>query len=178
MKEKGFAGMSARELANDLEFSKANFFYHFRSKEELLYRIFVDTLEHFIRHVEEILARPDSAEAKLRALIDFYTQQMFDRSAVMTVWFKERGHLSRQHANHAGQLEDRLIATIAQFYEQAIKGGDFRPLNPVIARMAIFGMCFNFTRRPQLRDELTMETISEQLQEIACKGLLDPRSLP
>ena len=35
---KGFAGMSARNIADELEFSKANFFYHIRSKEDLLYR--------------------------------------------------------------------------------------------------------------------------------------------
>src|SRR5262245_30695432 len=62
MTAKGFAGMSARDLADALEFSKANVFYHLGSKEELLHRIFVDTLEHFIQNVEQILERPDSAE--------------------------------------------------------------------------------------------------------------------
>src|SRR4029453_7546887 len=102
IQEKGFAGMSARALAKELAFSKANLFYHVPSKEELLYRIFVETLEHFTGRVEEILARRETPDAKLRALIDFYTQHMIERSAVMVVWFKERGHLTRKHQTHVG----------------------------------------------------------------------------
>ena len=65
MQEKGFAGMSARELAHSLDFSKANFFYHVRNKEEILYQIFVETLEYFLSGVEEVLghARQQSGEA-------------------------------------------------------------------------------------------------------------------
>jgi AcrR family transcriptional regulator len=175
MTVKGFAGMSARDLADALEFSKANVFYHLGSKEELLHRIFVDTLEHFIQNVEQIFSRTDSPEAKLRALVDFYITQMFERWAVMTVWSRERGHLSREHAEHVTRLETRLIGMVARFYEEAIGSGAFRPLNPIVARMAMFGMCFNFTRRPELRDQLTMETISTQLQDIACRAMLSPR---
>jgi AcrR family transcriptional regulator len=176
MTVKGFAGMSARDLADALDFSKASVFYHLGTKEELLYRIFVDTLEDFLRRVEEILGRSDPPEAKLRALIDYYIRQAIDRSAVMTVWFKERGHLTPEHAAHVAKLEARVIATTTRFYEQAIESGVFRPMNPSVARTAMFGMCFHFTRRPELRDQLTMETLSRQLQEIACNGLLARRS--
>jgi AcrR family transcriptional regulator len=173
MMVKGFAGMSARDLADALEFSKASVFYHLGTKEELLYRIFVDTLEDFLRHVEAILGRRDAPEATLRALIDYYVRQMIERSPVMTVWFKERGHLTREHAAHVTQLEERLIGLVTGFYEEAIASGVFRPLNPIIARTAMFGMCFHFTRRPDLRHQLSMETISEQVQRIACNGLIN-----
>ena len=44
MEEKGFAAVSVQHLADALEFSKANFYHHIESKEELLYEIFLDTL--------------------------------------------------------------------------------------------------------------------------------------
>jgi AcrR family transcriptional regulator len=174
MEVKGFAGMSARELANELAFSKANFFYHVSSKEELLYQIFVETLESFTRRVEEIIAGPDPAETKLRRLIDFYVRHMFERGSVMVVWFKERGHLNREHAAHVRELETRLLAMTSEFYETAIAEGAFRPVTPLIARMTMFGMCFMLTRLPREQDEDSIREMSEQVQQIACGGLLAP----
>ena len=57
MEEKGFAAVSVQHLADALEFSKANFFYHLDSKEHLLHEIFIDTLQFSLGHLEDILGR-------------------------------------------------------------------------------------------------------------------------
>ena len=171
MKEKGFAGMSARELAHSLDFSKANFFYHVRNKEEILYQIFVETLEYFLSAVEEVLARPDSNLEKLRALIDFYVTLMVERSAVMSVWFKERGHLTPKHAAHVTEIESRVRARLGDFYEAGMRDGDFRAGDPRIARIAVFGACFMLIL-PGMAQALPAPALSRQLQEILCDGLI------
>src|SRR5204863_1894377 len=69
MQEKGFAGLSVQQLADTLEFSKANFFYHLKSKEELLYHIFVENFEYSIRALEQILGSDAGHADKLRRLV-------------------------------------------------------------------------------------------------------------
>ena len=173
MKTKGFVGMSARDIADELEFSKANFFYHVKSKEELLYQIFIENLEYAIRHVEEILQRPDPPATRFRAIIDFYVHLNWERSAVMLVWFKEKGHLTAEHEAHVTQLEERIVRMLDDFYQSAIQRGDLRPVDPVVARMAVFGMTFIVTRVPQqFRNQLSLQSLSAQIQDIACNGLL------
>jgi AcrR family transcriptional regulator len=172
MKEKGFAGMSARELAHSLDFSKANFFYHVRNKEEILYEIFVSTLEYTLRNVEEVLARPDSNLEKLRGLVDVYVRLMIDHSAEMWVWFKERGHLTRKHATHVTDMESRLLARLNDFYAAGMRDGDFRAGDPRITRMAVFGACFMLIRLPGLAQYPPPAAISSQFQEIICEGLI------
>ena len=81
--KKGFVGMSAQDIADELQFSKANFFYHVRSKEELLHEIFVENLNYGIRHVEAIIARPDAPPDRLRALMEFYVRLNTERAAIM-----------------------------------------------------------------------------------------------
>jgi len=51
MEEKGFAAVSVQHLADALEFSKANFYHHIKSKEKLLYEVFVDTLQFAIANI-------------------------------------------------------------------------------------------------------------------------------
>ena len=171
---KGFVGMSARDIADELQFSKANFFYHVRSKEELLYEIFVENLNYGIRHVETITARPDAPPERLRALMEFYVQLNTERAAIMLVWYKEKEHLTAAHQAAINKLENRIATLLNEFYRSGVRSGHFQPIDSRIARVAIFGMAFALTRWPQLREEFTHEELVRQIQMVACEGLLRP----
>lgn len=172
MQEKGYGGISAQHIADALEFSKANFFYHIKNKEELLYQIFVETLNVTIRQLEEIFARQDTSSEKLRAIIDHYVHLMTDHAAVMQVWFKEKGHLTPEHEAEVTRLEQHIGMLLDDFYTRAIDSGDFRNVDPRIAGIGMFGMCFALTRWPELRDRFAVRRLSEQMQELACGALL------
>lgn len=164
--------MSAQDIAEELAFSKANFFYHVGSKEDLLYEIFVETLQYGLRHIEEIVERPLSPPDRLRALIDFYVRLNTERAAVMLVWYKERDHLNERHQEQIAVLEQRIGTMLNEFYRSGVESGHFQVIDPRIARVAIFGMCFALTRWPQLREEFSVEVLSGQLQKVACEGML------
>ena len=172
MQEKGYGGISAQDIADALDFSKANFFYHVRSKEDLLYHIFVDTLQFAIRHYEEILARDTSAAEKLRALIAFYVQLMTEHGAVMQVWFKERAHLTPEHEAEAVRFERRIQALHSEFYTDAIRRGEFRDIDPRLASISMFGMCFALTKWSELSQRLSIAELTEQMQQLAAGALL------
>src|ERR1051325_4686697 len=174
MEEKGFAAMSVQHVADALEFSKANFYHHVDSKEELLYDIFVDTLQYSLSHIEEIVTSDHPIPQQLRELVGFYVSLMFDRRATMLVWFKERAHLTAAHQKDIGQLEQKIRAALEQFYASGIPRGPSKPMAPDILRMAIFGMCFQLTRLPRRPDRAAAAEIARQIQELACSGLVTP----
>ena len=164
--------MSARDIAEALEFSKANFFYHVRSKEQLLYEIFIENLNYAIGRLEEILRRRDSPPENLRAIIDFYVTLNTERASIMLVWFKEKSHLTAAHQQDIAALEQQIGAMLNTFYRSGVESGHFRRIEPRLARVAIFGMCFALTRWPDLQELLPIDTISAQLQEVATSGML------
>jgi AcrR family transcriptional regulator len=172
MQKKGYGGISAQHIADALEFSKANFFYHVKSKEDLLYHIFVDTLQFTVRHVEEIISRDATSTVKLRALIDLYVQLMTDHAAVMQVWFKEKDHLTPEHEAAVTRLEEGIQTSLNDFYAEAMRRGEFRAFDPRVARAAVFGMCYAFTRLPKFTAQLGVAKLTEQLQQFACGALL------
>jgi AcrR family transcriptional regulator len=167
MEKKGYGGISAQDIADALEFSKANFFYHVKSKEELLYHIFLDTLHFSIRHLEGILARKAPISDKLRALVEFYVLLMTDHGAVMQVWFKEKGHLSPEHNADVTALENRIGSLLEGFFADGMRRGEFTRVHPRLPGMSIFGMCFALTRWPVIYDELSLAEITEQIQQLA-----------
>ena len=178
MEEKGFAAMSVQHIADALEFSKANFYHHIDSKEELLYDIFVDTLEYSLSHIEEIVGSDRSIPDQLRALVEFYVSLMFDRRATMLVWFRERAHLSDAHQKDVGGLEQKIGATLHAFYERGMAAGCFKRMMPDVLRMAIFGLCFQLTKLPRTADRAATAEITRQLQELACTGLVTSNPQP
>jgi AcrR family transcriptional regulator len=163
--------MSVQHIADALAFSKANFYQHVDSKEDLLHEVFVETLRFSLARIEAIVGNGDSTPDQLRALIEFYVSLMTDRRAVMLVWFKERAHLTVAHQKDVCRLEDQIIATLEQFYARGIAEGIFKPLEVDIVRTAIFGMCFLLIMLS--RDEpRTSASIVRQLQILASTGLL------
>ena len=107
---------------------KANFYHHVDSKEELLYEIFVDTLQYSLSHIQEIIASEQSIPDQLRALVAFYVSLMLDRRAVMLVWFKERAHLTEAHQKEVVRLEQEIGALLERFYASGMKTGDFKTM--------------------------------------------------
>ena len=176
MEEKGFAAVSVQHMADALEFSKANFYHHVDSKEKLLHEIFVEHLQFSLRHIEEIVGRDAPTADRFRALVEFYVTMMTERRAVMLVWFKEKAHLAPPHLTEVTDLEQRLVSLLTAFYAKGIEEGHFKPLDPNIIRIAVFGMCFQLTRLPGTFDRESIATISRQIQQLATTGLLSGRS--
>ena len=172
MEEKGFAAVSVQHVADALEFSKANFYHHVESKEQLLYEIFVEILQFSLGQIEAIVSRDDPFPEKLRALIEFYVSLMTERRAVMLVWFKERAHLQGKHDEEVGRLERQLGLVLRRFYASGIKQGAFKPMDPELLRHAVFGMCFLLTKSPPPVDRAATAAITRQLQDFATGGIL------
>jgi hypothetical protein len=90
----------------------------------------------------------------------------------MLVWFKERAHLTPAHLDEVTDLEQRIAATLEEFYAQGIAEGHFKPLDTDVMRLAVFGMCFLLTRLPRSTNRASLASITRQLQELATTGLL------
>jgi AcrR family transcriptional regulator len=171
MEEKGFTAVSVQHVANALAFSKANFYHHIKSKEKLLYEVFVDTLQFAIANIGAIVSSSRPQPEKLNALVEFYVSLMLERRAVMLVWFKERAHLSGAHIAEVTRLEQQVTGLLRELYAAGIEQGYFKRIDLEILRHAIFGMCFLLTKLPQTT-HLSRETITRQLQDLATGGLV------
>jgi TetR/AcrR family transcriptional regulator, cholesterol catabolism regulator len=173
MQEKGYAGISAQDVADALNFSKANFFYHVRSKENLLYEIFVETLAFTIKGIETIIGRDARSADKLRAIVDLYVRLAVERRAVMQVWFKEKGHLTRGHTSEVDGMERRIKTLLHRLYDDGVREGAFKAIDAPLAVQTMIGMCFSLTRCPnvQERDPAPPKLIAT-MQDMVCGALL------
>jgi AcrR family transcriptional regulator len=69
---KGFAATTTREIASVAGIQKATLYHHIRRKEDLLYELCVDALDHISAAADGVLSREGSAVERLRALIEVH----------------------------------------------------------------------------------------------------------
>ena len=172
MREKGFVGTSVQDLADRLEFSKANFYYHIKSKEEMLFRISYETLQVKLDRIKAIVENDTPHPERMRALIDCFVHLVVDHTAVISVYFEEKRHLTAPHFAKVTKLERQILDALENFYREGVERGDFRDLDPAVAVLAILGMCFWLTKWYQPKGRLTAKTISDQLNTILREGYL------
>ena len=174
MKEKGLVGTSVQDLADGLEFSKANFYYHIKSKEEMLYRISFETLNMKFEKLKAILNTDDPHPVRMRAVIDCFVHLLVDHTAVISVYFEEKRHLSPAHFKQVAKVERQILDALKDFYREGTERGYFKPLDPAVAMLGILGMCFWLSKWYRPKGRLTADVISAQLQALVDEGCLQP----
>src|SRR5437899_9426982 len=71
-RERGYHGSSMRTLARGLRMEAASLYYHFGSKQEILFAILDRTLDDLLHGVGRAVAAVDGPEARLRAAVRFH----------------------------------------------------------------------------------------------------------
>lgn len=143
--DRGYHGLSMREIAESVGGSKAGLYYHFRDKEELFLAILMRCLDQ----LDQALAQAQPAEPGVRAAIRAILGAIFtlppDQRAVMRLASSEIGHLSpegrgrfgqRYYTGFIGQVEAALSAGVAS--------GELRPIDPQLATWLLLGMAYPF----------------------------------
>jgi AcrR family transcriptional regulator len=143
--KKGFRGTTTRDLANEADVNEAIIFRHFNNKEELYTAI----LEYKVGEaptprMEELerLMKGTDDEAVFTALGKaFMERHEKDSTFIRLLLFSAlEGH----------QLSEMFIASMtarkpfSNYIQKRINEGAFRPMNPMLAARAFFGMFSSF----------------------------------
>jgi AcrR family transcriptional regulator len=138
--QRGYQGVSLEEVAGRLGVKKASLYHYIDSKQMLLLEIcerWVDAIEERMRPIADSTLAPDEKLRRMvHAYIDLAHQDVYFRTAVL--WINDLE-------------DDRLIVVLRRFrecerlFERVIVAGQklnlFKPLEPRLAVLALFGMC-------------------------------------
>jgi AcrR family transcriptional regulator len=169
--EKGFHGTTLQDVADRLDFTKAALYYYVQDKEDLLFRIHMQTLEMTLAAVEAIVRSERTPPAKLRAFIDNQVRMVVGHPDLFTVYFNEKSHLTEEHAEAATKIERQIVQAITGAIREGVAAGFFHDVDPTVAAFAVMGASSWVYRwyRPQGR--LSVEEVSEALQKVMLSGL-------
>lgn len=170
--ERGYDGVSIREIAEACNITKAALYYHFVDKERLLIEILESGLDAFHQLLQEALKNHSSAQARIRAFVfSLFNRLPPENRAVIRLATQEMGKLQPAlRAQFTQHYRDKFLQPLMEIFIEGQKNNEVRPLSPDLAVWALLGMLYPFmSSESALRQEVTVQQL-EQLLEIFWQG--------
>lgn len=139
----GYNNVRISDITKDIGMTTGFFYYHFRSKEQILQMIYENYISGAADAVREIYEMGNlSAEEKLNLLIKRHCKGIRDNHSHVSVFFREYRNLSEDAIKIIQEKNSDYLKYIVKIIEQGVQEGLFKEdVNPKMVSLAIIGMC-------------------------------------
>lgn len=170
--ERGYRGISMREIAEAVGMTKAALYYHFRDKEHL----FVALLQNVLGDLSTLIAESRAGDAGYQAQIERVVMRIMllpaEERASLRLASQELGNLDEATRKAFVQIyHDQFIGRIAAIFEDGVTSGEFKALDPQVATWSLLGMLYPYFHVSPVTGVMPSETLVAQLMEIFFHGL-------
>lgn len=143
---KGFAGTSVGDIARAAKMSPASLYWHFSSKEHLLYELINAALDDYEHFVESALKGVEGPARRLAVFARGHVLSVFDDPNVsnMAVAHTFRNLARSLSPQHSSEIRQRLLRQLHRCREIILEGtkdGQFSVEHPTLAAFAVLDMC-------------------------------------
>ena len=159
--EKGFNGVSMREIAETSHMTKAALYYHFQDKEALTSQIFHNYFSEIELDIQKILEQPSSVREKTAQFVAKIMNQSPEKLGVIHLIFIESSHLGIKFRQEIGQKYHTLfLGSIENLLKDGIEQGEIRDLDIKQTAQLLFGMMYSYfhPQQPKYPEEIQKST--------------------
>ena len=170
----GYSGMTMRQIAAHLQIKAASLYYHFPSKQDILFDLMYDTASQLMEgllRIEDSEKDPrEQLEAAIRWHVLFHTQK------------REEAFVSHSELRSLTRENLESIMTVRQDYDRLFdyilrrcqKEGVIPKRDTSVVRNAILTMCTATAGWFRPEGKLTAEQVADQICDFVWHGLLQP----
>jgi len=170
--EKGYRGISMREIAEAVGMTKAALYYHFRDKEQLFVAILQAVLSDLGAVIAESRAGSITCQAQIEGLVQRIMLLPPEERASLRLASQELGNLDDATRKAFVQIyHDQFIGRITAIFEAGMASGEFKPLDPNVATWSLLGMMYPYFHVSPVTGTMPSETLVVQLMEIFFGGI-------
>lgn len=185
---RGYDGTTIDDLIAATGLTRGGLYHYIDSKSELLTRILHDLMGPLLEDAEAIVngsaeaARgfsgeapedpPGSAEARLRALVRVWMEQVESHQDHITVFLQERATIARE-ATWDDVRRDRAAfeALLAQVLQDGIDRGEFAIDDPQLSALALLGMVNHAAVWFRPDGRLDAEAVADGFCDVLLQGI-------
>lgn len=168
----GFEKGSIRDLADEMQLSKATIYHYFETKQEIYDAIFIRTLTGLVSTVTDAVAREEHPRRKLLRLMQAHAQFFEDRYwDFSTIMLGISGVKSDQLRDQAIEWRDRYEELIRKIFREGIRTGEIRNIDPVMGTRTILSVLNWMTRWWRPGGPERAVAIAEKYYDILLTGM-------
>lgn len=172
--EKGYAGTSLREIAEEARTTKPMIYYYFGNKEGLYVSLLKDLLHGLGETVERAIDPAADIETNLRNYTSAYVDYIQAQETGIALLLREMFGLGEQVVREFSiELEAQVRSHLRRLLETGVEQGRFRDIDPDACSLAINGIIYIFVLRRVYRDvRIDKQRVLSQVMDYYVRGLM------
>jgi AcrR family transcriptional regulator len=168
---KGYHATSMRDIGREVGVHAGSLYVHIQSKEDLLEAIVHSIMERSERDMAEVLAAGGTATEQLHSIAARDLKLIGENKEFATVFFHEWRNLSEPRQQAVIASRDRWETGLRSIISKGIEAGEFRPVDPRIAGIALTSI-LNWAYVWYSPDgDLSTDQLAEQFAGLLVTGL-------
>lgn len=169
--ERGYTGISMREIAEGVGVSKAGLYYHFKDKEDLLLAILEDNLALIAQMIRRCRAATETGRGQVTLIARAIFEQPPEQRAVIRLASQEIGNLKPEIRSTFGKLyHAEFIGQIEAVLRNGMDRGEFRKEDSTVSAWILLGMMYPFFYPGQ--NKLQEDEVIEKILDVFFDGVV------
>ena len=166
---RGYHGTSVRELAQIVRIEAASLYYHFPSKQKILFDVFNRTMDDLLEGLRRALTRGASPEERLRAIVHFHVRFHVERQDEAFISHSELRSLTGSNLRRIIAKRDRYERTVRKLLSAGVRAGIFHISDVRLATIAILMMCSGVSDWFTERGRLDAATVADRYADMVLR---------
>ena len=179
---KGYFATSVSEIAGQCGIQKASIYYHYPSKEAILFHIQKITMEELTGYLRGSLDGLGDVEARMRAAVHSHVRFHLNRQRETFIANSELRGLTPEHYREIVGQRDEYEQIFQNIIEEGCESGVFAPVDVKIISYAILTLCNAGAIWFKPEGRMPVDAIAEIYETFVLQGLkagrLGPPPMP
>jgi len=169
--KKGYFATSISDIAKGCGIQKASIYYHYNSKEELLYHILKSTMDDLTAYLKNSLLPITGVEQRMRAAVHRHVRFHLERQKENFIANSELRGISAEHYRVIVKKRDEYEAIFQDLIRQGADEGVFAVGDVKILSYAILTLCTAGATWYKPSGRLTVDEIADIYENFIISGL-------
>ncbi len=141
--QKGFDNASVDEIVLEAKTAKGTFYYHFKSKKELLFALIDQGIDDIFLLIQDGTKNLQNASEKMEKIIEIELDYLVEYRDICRVIFAELWRIESYWKRSVDKIHGKYTKIISQIIKEGIKQKEFKQnIDPKITTTVFFSFVF------------------------------------
>lgn len=172
IREKGYAGVSMRDLAKAVGMKASSLYNHIPSKQAILVEIILQLAEDFTSQMQRITQEESSSIEKLQQIIDHHVELSLQHPHQLALLNHEWMHLEGEALQTFKKLRNYYEESLRQLINQGKINKELQALHTELILFSMLSTLRNLNNWIKKRGTIPAEQLKTELHQVLLKGVI------
>ena len=171
IREKGYVGLSMRDLAKTIGVKAASLYNHIPSKQAILTEIILQIAEDFTSQIQTVASEQISSVAKLEQIIEHHVDLSLHHPNKLALLNNEWMHLEGKALHDFKAMRNQYEETLRQIINTGKHANELKPLHTELVLFSMLSTLRNLNSWIKKRGLIPQEQLKNELTQVLLNGI-------